>query len=159
MDILASSPGTSRSSSPPKPSLTRISPESCSRPGSHRAITFPCQTCQLDLLTPSQTETHSPYKGTATYWHLDVNGYHYDDFVWIYRAPLPESQKTRLGRVLNEKIDLYVDGVLQNGREPSSVKGCVTPEPARSRRSLYRSGPRAQCAQDLVRLNSEGRRK
>jgi len=47
----------------------------------------------LDLLTPSKTETHCPYKGTATYWHLDVNGHHYDNFVWIYRTPLPASQK------------------------------------------------------------------
>ena len=38
-------PGTSGSSWTVKPSLTRISPESCSRPGSHRAITFPCLTC------------------------------------------------------------------------------------------------------------------
>jgi len=48
---------------------------------------------RLDLLTPSRTETHCPHKGTATHWHLDVNGHHYDDFVWIYRVPLPESQK------------------------------------------------------------------
>ena len=75
---------------------------------------LPLPDVRLDLLTPSQTETHCPYKGTATYWHLDVNGHHYDDFVWIYRAPLPESQKIAgLAAFYNEKIDLYVDGVLQ----------------------------------------------
>jgi uncharacterized protein (DUF427 family) len=74
---------------------------------------LPLPDVRLDLLTPSQTETHCPYKGTATYWHLDVNGQRYDDFVWIYRAPLPESQKIAgLVAFYNEKVDLYVDGVL-----------------------------------------------
>jgi uncharacterized protein (DUF427 family) len=75
---------------------------------------LPLPDVRLDLLTPSQTETRCPYKGTATYWHLDVIGHHYDDFTWIYRAPLPESQKIAgLAAFYNEKVDLYVDGVLQ----------------------------------------------
>jgi uncharacterized protein (DUF427 family) len=75
---------------------------------------LPLSDVRLDHLTPSQTETHCPYKGTATYWHLDVSGHRYDDFVWIYRAPLPESQKIAgLVAFYNEKVDLYVDGVLQ----------------------------------------------
>jgi uncharacterized protein (DUF427 family) len=36
------------------------------------------------------------------------------DVVWIYRTPLPESQKIAgLISFYNEKIDLYVDGILQ----------------------------------------------
>jgi uncharacterized protein (DUF427 family) len=43
-----------------------------------------------------------------------VGEHRYDDLVWIYRAPLPESQKIAgLGCFYNEKVDLYVDGVLQ----------------------------------------------
>jgi uncharacterized protein (DUF427 family) len=80
---------------------------------------LPLTDVRLDLLTPSPTETHCPYKGTATYWHLDVNGHHYDDFVWIYRTPLPESQKIAgLAAFYNEKVDLYVDGVLEE-RSPT----------------------------------------
>ena len=75
---------------------------------------LPLTDVRLDLLTPSQTETHCPYKGTATYWHLDVNGHRYDDFVWTYRTPLPESQKVAgLAAFYNEKVDLYVDDELQ----------------------------------------------
>jgi uncharacterized protein (DUF427 family) len=75
---------------------------------------MPLTDVRLNLLTPSQNESHCPYKGTATYWHLDVNGHHYDDFVWMYREPLPESQKIAgLVAFYNEKVDLYVDGVLQ----------------------------------------------
>jgi uncharacterized protein (DUF427 family) len=75
---------------------------------------LPLPDVALELLTPSETTTHCPYKGTATYWHLDVNGRRYEDFVWIYRMPLPESQKVAgLAAFYNEKVDLYVDGVLQ----------------------------------------------
>ena len=74
---------------------------------------LPMTDVRLDLLTPSDTQTHCPYKGTASYWHLDLDGRRYDDFVWCYRAPLPESQKIT-GRVCfyNEKVDLVVDGQL-----------------------------------------------
>lgn len=75
---------------------------------------LPLTDVRLDLLTPSHTETHCPYKGTASYWHLDVGDNRYDDFVWIYRSPLPESQKIAgLAAFYNEKVDLYVDGLLQ----------------------------------------------
>lgn len=75
---------------------------------------LPISDMRMDLLTPSDTETHCPYKGTAGYWHLDVNGTRHDDFAWIYRAPLPESQKVAgLVSFYNEKVDLYLDGELQ----------------------------------------------
>jgi uncharacterized protein (DUF427 family) len=36
------------------------------------------------------------------------------DLAWSYRTPLPESQKIAgLVSFYNEKVDLYVDGVLQ----------------------------------------------
>ena len=69
---------------------------------------------RLDLLTPSSTETRCPYKGTASYWHVDVNGKRHEDFVWMYRSPLLESQKIAgLVTTYNEKVDLYLDGELQ----------------------------------------------
>ena len=75
---------------------------------------LPLPDVRLGLLTPSQSSTQCPYKGTATYWDLDVHGRRYEDLVWIYRAPLPESQKIAgLAAFYNEKVDLYVDGVLQ----------------------------------------------
>jgi uncharacterized protein (DUF427 family) len=74
----------------------------------------PLSDLRLDLMTRSETESHCPYKGMATYWHLDVNGKSYPDLVWMYRAPLPESQKIAgLAALYNEKVDLYLDGELQ----------------------------------------------
>jgi uncharacterized protein (DUF427 family) len=75
---------------------------------------FPLTDVRTDLLRSSDTETHCPYKGMANYWSLDVGGQLFEDFVWIYRAPLPESQKIAgLVAFYNEKVDLYLDGTLQ----------------------------------------------
>ena len=75
---------------------------------------LPLADLRRELLRPSDRQTHCPYKGTAGYWSVEVNGTRYDDLVWIYRTPLPESQKIAgLACFFNEKVDLYVDGVLQ----------------------------------------------
>lgn len=40
----------------------------------------------LDLLTPSDTHTHCPFKGDASYWSLSDA----PDLVWAYPDPKPE---------------------------------------------------------------------
>jgi uncharacterized protein (DUF427 family) len=76
---------------------------------------LPITDLRIELLRPSATETHCPYKGTATYWSLDTGTRLYENFVWIYRAPLPESQKIAgLACFYNEKVDMYIAGVLQD---------------------------------------------
>ncbi|MEU0880950.1 DUF427 domain-containing protein [Lentzea sp. NPDC005914] len=75
---------------------------------------LPLSDVRSDLLRPSDTQTHCPYKGTATYWNVEVGGVVHEDLVWIYRAPLPESQKVAgLACFYSERVDLYVDGELQ----------------------------------------------
>lgn len=75
---------------------------------------LPLSDIRMALLRPSARQTSCPYKGTANYWSVDTGTAVHDDVVWIYRAPLPESQKIAgLGCFYNEKADLYVDGVLQ----------------------------------------------
>jgi uncharacterized protein (DUF427 family) len=70
----------------------------------------PLTDVRLDLLTPSDTISHCPYKGTATYWHA----VRHEDLVWIYRTPLAESQKIAgLATVYTEVVDLWLDGELQ----------------------------------------------
>jgi len=77
---------------------------------------LPLTDVRMDLLRPSDRSTHCPYKGTAGYWSVDTgahaqNGRVHADVVWIYRAPLPESQKIAgLACFYNERVDLYVDG-------------------------------------------------
>jgi uncharacterized protein (DUF427 family) len=75
----------------------------------------PLTDVRMDLLRPSSTQTQCPYKGTATYWSLVVDGSEYEDVVWIYRSPLAESQKVAgLACFYNEKVDIILDGVRQD---------------------------------------------
>jgi uncharacterized protein (DUF427 family) len=69
---------------------------------------------RMDLLEPTHTVTHCPYKGDAVYWTLKVGSTTYPDFVWSYPRPIPEIPKIEnLLCFYNEKVDLYVDGAKQ----------------------------------------------
>jgi uncharacterized protein (DUF427 family) len=69
----------------------------------------------MDLFRPSETHSHCPYKGTASYWSVEVGGRRHEDLVWTYRAPLPESQKIAgLVAFFDERADVVVDGVPQD---------------------------------------------
>jgi len=75
---------------------------------------LPLTDIRMDLLQPSETHTHCPYKGEASYWSLELDGSSRQDFVWTYRSPLAESQKVAgLACFYNEKVDLRIDGELQ----------------------------------------------
>jgi uncharacterized protein (DUF427 family) len=75
---------------------------------------FPKTDIRMDLLTPTEKATQCPYKGTARYWSLTVNGETYPDIAWAYDAAFPESQKIMgLVSFYNERVDVYVDEVLQ----------------------------------------------
>lgn len=69
---------------------------------------------RMDLLEHTDTVTHCPYKGAAEYWSVRGGTGLRTDLAWSYRAPVPESQKV-IGLIAfyNEKVDIFVDGVLQ----------------------------------------------
>jgi uncharacterized protein (DUF427 family) len=74
---------------------------------------LPLSDVRTEMLRPSDTQSHCPYKGTAAYWTLDTGRGVHQDIVWIYRTPLPESQKIAgLACFYNEKVDIYLDGQL-----------------------------------------------
>jgi uncharacterized protein (DUF427 family) len=69
---------------------------------------------RMDLLNHTDTESHCPYKGQAEWWSVRAGDNVHEDLAWSYRTPLPESQKVAgLIAFYNEKVDIYVDGVLQ----------------------------------------------
>lgn len=73
---------------------------------------LPLPDVRQEFLRPSTTTSSCPYKGKASYWSVDINGELHPDLVWIYRTPLPESQKIAgLACFYNEKVDLTIDGV------------------------------------------------
>ncbi|MGN6794815.1 MAG: DUF427 domain-containing protein [Streptosporangiaceae bacterium] len=77
---------------------------------------LPLTDLRMDLLRSSDASTRCPYKGTAAYWSIDTSGAApagrvHKDVVWVYRSPLPESQKIAgLACFYNERVDLFVDG-------------------------------------------------
>jgi uncharacterized protein (DUF427 family) len=69
---------------------------------------------RMDVLRPSESVSHCPYKGQAEWWSLRVGDDSRADVAWSYPTPLPESQKIAgLISFYPERVDLYVDGVLQ----------------------------------------------
>jgi uncharacterized protein (DUF427 family) len=69
---------------------------------------------RMDLLEHTDTSTGCPYKGQAEYWSVRVGDQVHKDFAWSYRTPLPESRQVAgLVSFYNEKVDIYVDGELQ----------------------------------------------
>jgi len=76
---------------------------------------LPLTDIRMDLLRPSDTHTSCPYKGTAAYWSVQTPTRTHKDVVWIYRTPLPESQKIAgLACFYNERVDVYIDGEHQD---------------------------------------------
>ena len=67
----------------------------------------------MDLLRPTDADSHCPYKGTARYWSVSAGDILVPDIAWSYPTPLPESQRVAgLVAFYNEKVDHYVDGEL-----------------------------------------------
>ncbi|AKZ58285.1 hypothetical protein SAM23877_5240 [Streptomyces ambofaciens ATCC 23877] len=52
---------------------------------------IPAEDVRLDLLTPSATRTHCPFKGDASYWSLPDAA----DVVWAYPDPKPEVREIK----------------------------------------------------------------
>ena len=48
---------------------------------------FPRESVREDLLRPSATNTVCPWKGTASYYDLEVDGQVNEDAVWYYPVP------------------------------------------------------------------------
>ena len=66
---------------------------------------------RMDLLEPTDTESHCPYKGQAEYWSARIGDRIETDIAWSYPTPLPESERVAgLVSFYNERVDLFVDG-------------------------------------------------
>ena len=61
-------------------------------------VYFPQGTLRRDVLKPSETTSVCPWKGTAYYYTLVVDGEENKDAVWYYPQPKAAAQQIR-GRV------------------------------------------------------------
>ncbi len=69
---------------------------------------------RMDLLEPTELHTECPYKGVASYYDVVVDGNRHDNIVWWYPFPTEESSRIAgLVSFYNEKLDIYVDGELE----------------------------------------------
>jgi len=59
---------------------------------------FPAEAVKNEYLKPSSHTSICPWKGTAHYYHLDVDGMRNENAVWFYPEP-KEAAKEITGRV------------------------------------------------------------
>jgi uncharacterized protein (DUF427 family) len=59
---------------------------------------FPPDSVRSEFLRPSETHTECPWKGTASYYHLEVDGMRNQDAVWYYPEPKPAAKEIQ-GRI------------------------------------------------------------
>jgi len=73
---------------------------------------FPPEDVRFDRLLQSDLETHCPFKGNASHWHLAVDGEIVENAAWAYREPYRDAEPIR-GYVAfyRDRISaLYEDG-------------------------------------------------
>ena len=69
---------------------------------------------RMDLLEATDLHTKCPYKGTASYYDVVIDGNRHENVVWWYPFAAEESQRVAgLLSFYNEKLDIYVDGELE----------------------------------------------
>lgn len=74
----------------------------------------------MDMLVATDHTTACPYKGTANYWSVVVDGTTFENIAWGYQHPTSESQRIAgLISFYNEKVEIYVDGELEE--RPATV--------------------------------------
>lgn len=79
---------------------------------------LPPEDVHAEFLQPSDSHSSCPYKGNASYYSVVINGHKHKDLIWVYREPTQESARIKgLFAFFNEKVDLYVDGELQERPE------------------------------------------
>ena len=69
---------------------------------------LPCEDVRMDLLTPSETTSHCPFKGDATYFSAPGAG----DAFWVYEAPSEADAAPIAGLIAPwpGRVDVLVDG-------------------------------------------------
>lgn len=56
---------------------------------------FPPESVHPEYLKPSKTHTECPWKGTASYYQIEVNGEKNPDAAWYYPDPFPAAAQIK----------------------------------------------------------------
>ncbi len=72
---------------------------------------LPLSAVDADVLRESDHHTVCPYKGVASYFHVEVDDVLHENLFWVYREPLPEMAVIAgLLAPYDERVELVVDG-------------------------------------------------
>jgi uncharacterized protein (DUF427 family) len=112
----------------------------------------PLADVDTSLLEPTQTSTHCPFKGDASYWTLTVGDRVIEDALWGYEQPLPGAAWLRgFGAFYWDKLDAWfvederVEGGLRDPYHRVDVH-------ASSRPVVVRAGGRVLAASSRPRM-------
>jgi len=71
---------------------------------------LPIEDVREGVLEPSDTTSHCPYKGDASYYSVRAGGELHPDLVWTYRDPIADVREIAgLVSFYDEKVDLTVE--------------------------------------------------
>lgn len=94
---------------------------------------IPAEDVRTELLVQSSSRSRCAYKGSASYWSVQVGDRLVEDLVWVYRDPMRDAEDVRdLLCFFSERVGLEVDGVAterpqtQWARDDSSGNGAQT---------------------------------
>src|SRR5882762_536593 len=66
---------------------------------------FPLEAVKKEALKPSKHTTVCPWKGTAHYYHVEVDGIRNDNAAWYYPAPPKSKTASRSGKACASRSD------------------------------------------------------
>ena len=74
---------------------------------------LPKEDVRTEFLQPSERHSNCPYKGTASYWHLNIDNEIFGDLVWSYPEPVAEASRIKdYLCFFNEQVEaVLVDGI------------------------------------------------
>ena len=63
----------------------------CEETGHGPVYYIPAKDMAIDLMKKTEHTTYCPFKGTASYWTIDVGGNRSENAIWGYEAPYDET--------------------------------------------------------------------
>ena len=78
---------------------------------------FPAESLRREFLVESNKRTTCPWKGTASYYSIEVNGERNENAAWYYPAPKAAAKNIK-GRVaFYHGVKIERDGASENGSQ------------------------------------------
>jgi uncharacterized protein (DUF427 family) len=72
---------------------------------------LPREDVRMDLLRATTFSSVCPFKGTASYWSLELGGKVHDGIVWSYEDPIPQAEGVSgLLCFYNDRVEMTVGG-------------------------------------------------